>query len=148
MNKRVDHGNETAVAAAERIYHEWDAALASDNIDALLALYTDDVIIESPLIPYLLGTKGGVCQGKAELKKLLELVAERKPIHSRKYARVKYFTDGKTLMWEYPRLSAEGEQMDFVEVMELEHGLIKHHKVYWGWYGFNIIKEDKYYKQF
>jgi hypothetical protein len=73
----VDHRNETNETAAARIYHEWDAALASNNIDALLALYTDDLIIESPLIPYLLGTESGICQGKESLKKLLTLVAER-----------------------------------------------------------------------
>jgi hypothetical protein len=35
-------------------------------------------------------------------------------------------------MWEYPRDTPDGEQMAFVEVMELKGGLIQHHRVYWG----------------
>ena len=139
---------ETPEAAAERIHDEWDRALATNNIEALLALYTDDLTLESPLVPHLLGTQNGLCHGKEKLRQLLKLVVERKPTHSRKYFRVKYFTDGKTLMFEYPRESPNGDQMDFVEVMELENGLIKHHKIYWGWYGFNILKDDKYHSQF
>jgi hypothetical protein len=41
--------------------------------------------------------------------------------------------------WEYPRVSPDGPQMELVEVMEVEvmeveDGLIKAHRVYWGWY--------------
>lgn len=131
---------------AGEIYHAWNAALANNDIDALLALYADNVIIESPLIPHLLGTKRGVCEGKAELKKLLEIVVKRKPL-KRQYFKNNYFTDGKTLMWEYPRAAPEGEQMDFVEVMELKDGLIARHRVYWGWFGVDVLREDEYHKQ-
>jgi hypothetical protein len=44
-------------------------------------------------------------------------------------------TYGKRLIWEYPRGAAKGEQMDFVEAMELNEGLIQRHCVYWGWRG-------------
>jgi hypothetical protein len=44
------------------------------------------------------------------------------------------------LTWEYPRASPEGEQMDLVEVMEIENGLIKRHRVYWGWYALNMLR--------
>lgn len=48
-------------------------------------------------------------------------------------------------MFEYPRLSPEGEQMDFVEVMELnDDGLIQYHKVYWGWRGFAVLEKNEY----
>ena len=129
--------------AADRIYHEWDAALANNDVEGLLALYTPDAILESPLVCHLLGTGTGICKGQQELRQLLEMVAKRKPT-IRKYYRTKYFTDGKTLMWEYPRATPDGDQMDFVEVMELKDGLIRHHKVYWGWRGFEVIRNDKY----
>jgi hypothetical protein len=45
------------------------------------------------------------------------------------------FTDGKLLMWEYPRATPDGDQMDFTEVMELQNGRIRRHRVYWGWFG-------------
>jgi hypothetical protein len=31
--------------------------------------------------------------------------------------------------------------MDLVEVMQIDDGLIKHHKVYWGWYALNVLKQ-------
>ena len=47
-------------------------------------------------------------------------------------------------MWEYPHDTPNGEQMDFIEVMEIQNGLIQKHRVYWGWYGFNVLKRDEY----
>jgi len=47
-------------------------------------------------------------------------------------------------MWEYPRSTPSGEQMDFVEVMDIENGLIRRHCVYWGWYGVRLLEEDRH----
>ncbi len=127
----------------EDIHIAWDEALSKNDVEALLALYSNNAIIESPLIPHLLKTDRGVCEGKEELRKLLLIVAERKPT-KRQYYKKNYFTDGKTVMWEYPRQSPTGEQMDFIEVMEIENGLIQRHRVYWGWFGFNVLKNDEY----
>ena len=63
-----------------------------------------------------------------------------------KYFKQNFFTDGKTLIFEYPRQTPEGEQMDFVEVMEIKDGLIQYHRVYWGWRGFKVIQEDSYHR--
>ena len=49
-------------------------------------------------------------------------------------------------MWEYPRQKPDGEQMDFVEVMELADGLIQRHCVYWGWFGVKLIEQDRYHR--
>lgn len=140
MQKAID---QALVQAADRIYHQWDAALANNDIETLLTLYSPDIIIETPLICHLLAKEEGVCRGKEELRQFLEIVAKRKP-PKRQFFRIKYFTDGKTLMWEYPRLTPQGEQMDFVEVMELKDGLIEYHRIYWGWYGINVLKHDAY----
>jgi hypothetical protein len=43
------------------------------------------------------------------------------------------------LTWEYPRETPDGDQADLVEVMDIEHGLIRHHGVYWGWVGFKTL---------
>ncbi|GAB4596027.1 hypothetical protein MOKP4_23450 [Mycobacterium avium subsp. hominissuis] len=43
----------------------------------------------------------------------------------RAYHRAGFFTDGRRATWEYPWITPEGEQMDFVEVMEIEDGLIR-----------------------
>lgn len=130
---------------AKRVYHAWDKAWSNYEVEAVLALYADNAIIESPLIPYLLGKECGICKGKEAIRELLTIAASRKPTN-RKHYRKNFFTDGKTMMWEYPRKTSEGEQMDFMEVMELKDGLITYHRVYWGWLGFNILKNDKYYR--
>jgi hypothetical protein len=45
------------------------------------------------------------------------------------------FSNGRTLMWEYPRATPEGDKMDFAEVMDIRDSLIGRHRVYWGWFG-------------
>jgi hypothetical protein len=50
------------------------------------------------------------------------------------------------MIFEYPRVTPDGEQMDFVEVMEIGDGLIQRHCVYWGWRGVKVIQDDAYHK--
>ncbi len=125
---------QAAIGAADAIYHAWDRALAAKDVEGALALYAADASIESPLVSYLLGTETGICRGREALRDLLKRVFENQPPERRTF-RTGYFTDGRTLMWEYPRETPDGEQMDFVEVMELRDGLIQRHRVYWGWFG-------------
>jgi ketosteroid isomerase-like protein len=132
--------------AAERIYHDWDKALGNDDVEALLSLYAPDAVLESPAVPLTLGADTGVVRGHSELRPLLEQVAARKP-PLRTYYRSGYLTDGsRTMMFEYPRATPDGEQMDFVEVMEIADGLIQRHCVYWGWRGVKVIQDDAYHK--
>lgn len=130
-------------ADIERIYHEWDDALSKNKVDAILALYAPDAELESPLVCHLLQRDHGVCRGQEELRKFFEILATRKP-KVRQFFRNGYFSDGRKVMWEYPHTTPSGEQMDFVEVMEIEDGLIRKHRVYWGWFGFNVLKKDQY----
>ena len=90
-----------------------------------------------------MGKTEGICRGHAELRQLLDILAKRKP-KLRQYHRGGYFTDGHTLIFEYPRNAPNGEQMDFVEVMHIEDGLIQYHKVYWGWRGVQVLQRDEY----
>ncbi len=129
----------------ERIYHEWDAALSKNDMDALLALYAPGAELQSPLVVHLMNKEEGVCRGRAELKEFFDILATRKP-KVRKFYRTGYFTDGRKVIWEYPHDTPDGGQMDFVEVMEIENGLIQKHRVYWGWFGFNVLKKDEYRK--
>ncbi len=93
-----------------------------------------------------MGGESGVCHGRDELRPVLEAVAARKP-PLRTYHRTGYLTDGRrTMVFEYPRDAPEGEQMDFVEVMEIAGSLIQRHCVYWGWRGIKVIQEGGYHK--
>lgn len=128
----------------ERIYFEWDRALSHNDAESLTQLYAEDAVIESPLIPHLMGKREGVCRGRHELRAFFDQVAARKPA-VRKYYRSGYLTDGKRLIFEYPHSTPQGEQMDFVELMELnDAGLIQRHCVYWGWYGVGVMQRDEY----
>src|ERR1051326_4830584 len=133
--------------AIERIYHDWDEALSLGDVEALLALYAPNAILESPLVSHLLDKEEGICTGHDELRRLFEILRERKPPVRRHY-RAGFFTDGKKLIWEYPRATPKGEQMDFAEAMEIDDkGLIRHHNVYWGWFGVRVLQRNEYHKR-
>jgi ketosteroid isomerase-like protein len=130
----------------ERMYFAWNDALSRNDAEGLLALYARDAHFESPLVPHLLGTESGVLHGHEELRPFFRKVAELKP-PVRQYDRTGYLTDGKRLIWEYPRDAGKGEQMDFTEAMELNHeGLIQRHIVYWGWFGFRVLQRNEYHR--
>jgi SnoaL-like domain len=122
----------------EQIYKRWDDALGKKDLEAALALYAEDASIESPLVQHLLKIDHGVVQGKNNLRQFIALVFQTSPAERKRY-RTGYFTDARRVTWEYPRATLAGEQMDLVEVMEIEHGLIKRHRVYWGWYALNVL---------
>jgi ketosteroid isomerase-like protein len=141
MQKRQD----SDVQAVERIYQAWDAALDAKDVEAATALYAPDCVLESPLVRHILKTERGVVEGRENLRDFIRQVFARTPT-SRQHYREGFFTDGCTVMWEYPRAKPDGEQMDFVEVMEIEGGLIRRHRVYWGWYGVKVLQEDRYHR--
>ena len=121
----------------ERVYRLWDEALGKKDLEASLSLYADDASIESPLVRHLLGTGEGIVQGKDALRKFITKVFQTNP-PQRKRFKQGFFTDGRVLTWEYPRATPDGDQMDLVEVMEIEDGLIRRHRVYWGWYALKV----------
>ena len=123
----------------ERIYRLWDEALGRKDLEASLSLYADDATIESPLVRHLLNTPEGIVRGKENLRRFIARVFQTNP-QQRKRFKQGFFTDGRVLTWEYPRDSPDGEQMDLIEVMEIENGLIKRHRVYWGWYALNVLR--------
>ena len=129
----------------KHIYHEWDDALSKLDVERLLAFYAPDATLESPLVRHLLKTDRGVLRGRDQLRKLFDELARTQP-ETRKFYRKGYFTDGKMLIWEYPRKSPEGDQQDFVEVMEIEDGLIKSHRVYWGWFGVRVLERGEHFR--
>jgi hypothetical protein len=123
----------------ERIYHAWDEALGRKSLEDSLALYAPDASLESPLVRHLLGTERGVVDGERDLRAFVERVYQTQPAERRRF-RSGYFTDGQRLIWEYPRQTPDGDQVDLVEVMEVRHGLIQRHRVYWGWYGVKLLQ--------
>jgi ketosteroid isomerase-like protein len=126
------------LSVAEAVHEAWNDALARRDAEALVSLYADDAVIESPLVAYLLGTERGICDGRQAITEFIPRVFANQPDERRTHRNL-VFTDGQVLMWEYPRETPEGDQMDFVEVMELKDGLIQRHRVYWGWFGVRTL---------
>lgn len=130
-------------AAIENIFHRWDEALGARDLEASLALYHEDCTLESPLVCYLLGTDDGVIRGRAALRPFVQRVFDTNPPQRRRF-RTGYLSDGTRLTWEYPRQATDGQQMDLVEVMEISDGLIKNHRVYWGWFSVNMLRNGEH----
>lgn len=121
----------------ERIYILWDRYARERDVDGLLSLYAEDAVLETPLIPAILDVERGALQGHAALRHFFEEGGRRRPNELVRWYRQKerYFFDGLRLSWEYPRAAPDGDQIDLVEVMDLAGGLIRHHCIYWGWFG-------------
>ena len=118
--------------AIEHVFHAWDRALGAKDLDAALDLYHPEVVLESPLVAYLLERDEGVLRGRDALREFVTTVFAHQPPKRRRF-RTGYLTDGTRLTWEYPRETPTGDQMDIVEVMDIHEGLITHHRIYWGW---------------
>src|SRR5205814_15259 len=95
------------------IHQEWHRAASTREIPALIALYADDAILESPLVPVILGDKSdGILHGKAEIGRFLEAGARSRPIDLVRWHRSDiYFSAGAALIWEYPRVTPDGDQV-------------------------------------
>jgi ketosteroid isomerase-like protein len=129
-------------AQIEAVLHAWEKALAAHDLEGLLACYAANATLESPVVAHITGGDGRL-QGHGELRPFFAELVARTP-ELRTFYRTGFFTDGRRATWEYPRASPDGEQMDFVEVMEIEDGLIQAHRVYWGWRGVEILAKDQY----
>jgi len=129
----------------EDLHHRWNEALQRKDADAAAVLYAPDTVLESPLVRHVLKSEEGIVRGREKLREFVREIFTRTPA-SRQIYRTAFFTDGETLLWEYPRETPEGEQMDFVEVMQIRGGLIARHHVYWGWYGVKILEENRYWR--
>lgn len=131
----------TDEADSRHIHERWHAAVVARDLDGLMALYAEDAILESPLILVTLpDAPSGILRGRAEIRAFFAagLHAAGNGL-GQWYRTEKFFSDGRQLIWEYPRATPQGDQVDVVEVMDLAGGRIAHHRVYWGWVGFRAL---------
>jgi hypothetical protein len=129
-------------AHCARIFRDWDAAARAADVEAMLALYAEDAVFETALVPVVLPEKGcGVLRGKAELRDFFARSSANRPNQALKWHRSgRWLSDGERLLaWEYPRATPDGEQVDVAEFFEIENGLIAAHRVYWGWKGAAMV---------
>ena len=125
---------------AQHIYEAWHTAAKNRDTAALIALYHDDAEFESPLVPIIMARDSGVLRGRAEIQAFLEEGTRRRPNELvRWYRDGTHFVSGSTLVWEYPRQTPEGDQVDILELMDIRGGKIMHHRIYWGWFGTQML---------
>ena len=127
-------------AKIRHVYEVWHRTVMSADLAGLMVLYADNAVFESPTVLAQFPDRAdGILRGKAEIAKLFErnftnLRGEFTDLH-----RTGFFSDGRVLIWEYPRLTPSGAQVDLFESMDIEDGLIAYHRVYWGWQGVKAL---------
>jgi hypothetical protein len=128
---------------AQKIYEQWHEFAKNGNVEALMNLYAPDAILETPLTMAILeDATSGVLRG-AEMRRFFTEGVQRRPnALVRWYRDGTYFWNGHRLVWEYPRQMPDGEQVDIMEVMDISAGKITHHRIYWGWFGFELLKQS------
>jgi hypothetical protein len=128
-------------AEIRHVYEQWHATVVRRDLDGLMALYAEDAVLETPLILAAMpGKTEGILKGKAAIGAFFEAgLLKLQNDFGRWYRTGTFFSNGRQLIWEYPRETPHGDQVDLVEVMDLANGLISHHRVYWGWVGFKTL---------
>lgn len=128
-------------AQIRHIYECWHASVINGDLEALVALYAPDAVLETPLIIATLPERTeGILKGKAEISAFFEAGFRKlRGSAARWYRTGLFFANGRQLVWEYLRATPNGDQIDLVEVMDIADGLITSHRVYWGWVGFKAL---------
>jgi ketosteroid isomerase-like protein len=114
---------------ALRVIAAMEAALARNDLDALVELFTDDATIESYLVVRALGRKEGVVRGRAEIRELGRVLVQRGTPwggHAPPIVR------GNTIAIEYRTVSSETDTFS-VDIIELRDGKIQSLRAYAGW---------------
>jgi ketosteroid isomerase-like protein len=129
--------------AAQVIFDQWHSAVLKRDLDALMALYADDAVIETPLAYVTSGQRDGTIRGAESIRAFFRAsFAQPENGLGRWYRTGRYHSDGRQLVWEYPRATPEGDQVDLVEVVDIDRNKIASHRVYWGWRGFEALKSS------
>lgn len=132
-------------AHAQYVHDEWDRRTRTHDIDGLLDLYLPDAVLESPLVPRVMDTTSGVLTGHRELREFFERGTRGRPNELVRFHRSGQFLfDGGRLVWEYPRHTPDGDQVDITEVMDLIGPKIHRHRIYWGWFGASLLQRSRH----
>lgn len=132
--------DQTTVADARFVHDEWHRRTLAHEIPALVELYLPDAVLESPLVPRIMDRRSGALQGHTELEEFFERGTRGRPDDLVRFHRTgEFLFGGDRLIWEYPRQTAAGEQVDICEVMDLSGPRIRHHRIYWGWFGIPLL---------
>jgi len=135
------------LADCDRVHREWHERAKSRDTEGLLALYAPDAILESPLVQahFRWPCQRKRCAGTTKSGRFSRKARGAGPMRwCAGHRTEKWLTDGeRMLVWEYPRATPDGDQVDILEVMEIADGLIRHHRIYWGWFGTGLLVQKR-----
>jgi hypothetical protein len=116
------------------------------DLDRLMELYAEESVLESSAILVLEKEKLGILRGKTKIRlhfdALFRMVGES--IRTWRCSDALYTNDCKRIVWEYPSQWPDGPQLDVVHFADISGGLIRHHRMYWGWRGFHALVEEAF----
>lgn len=103
-------------------YESWHAAIKARDAEAMAALCADDAVLETASVLPLWPEYGsGIVTGRAEIRRFFKENLELNPDVSAEWHRTDtYSTNGRILMWEYPRVTPTGEQAGIVKSMDID----------------------------
>lgn len=127
--------------AIVHIYETWHNTVCNRDLAGTAALYSERAILETPLALAVYPDRGsGVIVGRATIQQFFEDSVRKFSNDLAQWFRTDtFFVNGKQLSWEYPRQAPKGDQVDLMEMMEIDDGMIRSHRVYWGWYGVRLL---------
>src|SRR5256885_17218548 len=111
----------TEDAEARHISERWHATNTGQYLAGLMALYAEHAVFESPtVLAQFPDRDDGILRGRGEIEKLFARNFENlKAEFSELYRSGLFFSNGKLLSWEYPRLTPGGStQVDLFESMD------------------------------
>ena len=116
--------------ATETIARKWFDAFNTQNLEQLLALYSEDARHFSPKLKLRSPETTGLIIGKAALRNWWADCFERLP--TLKYQPTSFIADDKAVFMEYIRKVAGEDDLSVGEVLEIQDGLIVGSRVYHG----------------
>jgi steroid Delta-isomerase len=127
--------------AVVHIYQAWHDTVRNRDLVGTAGLYAEDAVLETPLaLAVYPDRQSGVIVGRATIQQFFEDSVRKFPSDLAQWFRTDtFFVNGKQLTWEYPRQAPKGDQVDLMEMMQIDNGLISSHRVYWGWYGVRLL---------
>ena len=131
--------------AARRIYEEWHAGFNASDLDRIMAVYAEDAVIETPaVLANYPDAEEGILRGRAAIRELFSRnLQSLSGVFTGLYRSGLFFSNGRYLTWEYPRLTPATPQVDLFESMDVENGLCVYHRVYWGWRGMKALLANR-----
>lgn len=117
-------------ATPETVVNAWLAAWNAGDLEAVLALYADEIVTESPLLLKRSKTGPAKLEGKKALREYFAegLAAAKQKIEM---TPMRLFAGGEVAILEYLREAPHGGEPAVVERFVIRDGKIVESRVYW-----------------